>query len=77
LRKACGTVALSDVTDAAGLGFGNHATECASLGVATLGSIGDVAACLTVQHECRVEQMIERQNPRSNELLGLGQVTLP
>lgn len=66
--KGCGGLPLADLLAPEGLGRGDLATVCAQLGVPALGSATDVADCLAEQHACRVDQLIEKQYPRAEEM---------
>ena len=67
----------SDVLAADGLGYQSLAPTCAALGVSTLDSDAALADCVRRQHECRVEQWLERETPRLRELIQLGARPLP
>ncbi len=71
ISKACGKAPLdlADVLGDAGLGFAELSSDCAALGIPSLTSLADVTSCLERQHACRVEQMIETELPRIEELL--------
>jgi hypothetical protein len=71
ITKGCtkAPFALADVLANGGLGFGALSGECAALGVPSLGSLADVSTCLERRHACRVNQMIETEMPRVEELL--------
>jgi len=77
MAKACGGIALADLQATAGLGFTAGAERCAGLGVPTLGSLADVATCLSRDHACRAATLAEIAMPRSRELLTIGGVPLP
>lgn len=77
VEKKCAGLPPADLFTDTGLGFGTLTGRCAALGVAKLESASDVAECLTLEHECRAEQLSERALPRLRELSGLGAVTLP
>ena len=79
IAKKCNvaTLTLADVVGSTGLGFQAQAALCKALGVSSLGSIAAIAECVTRQHECRAEQLLERELPRLRELLSTAQVTLP
>jgi PKD repeat protein len=71
ITKSCGKApfALADLLESGGLGFAALGGECAALGVPSLDSLADVSSCLERRHTCRVEQMIETEMPRVEELL--------
>ncbi len=79
IAKACGAAPLgiADLRADAGLGLANRDADCAALGVASLATVDDVASCLTRQLTCRVDQMLENEIPRLDELLGLAGVPQP
>jgi len=56
-----------------GLGHGapREADRCALFEVGNLATIDDVAECLGLQHECRLEQMFAKEAPRAAEMLDL------
>jgi hypothetical protein len=66
--KACGALLPADLLAPEGVGRGDLAAVCAALGVPTLGSAADVAACLVAQHDCRVDDLLLKQYPRAREL---------
>lgn len=70
IARACGALDPADLRDAAGLGYASEEAACIQqFMLAGLADDGDVATCLTRQHECRVEQMVGAQVPRAFELL--------
>lgn len=73
VTKACGPPALesADLLGASGLGFAAEAEPCADRGVATLGSVADVAACVAATSACRAEALFALETPRAAELLAL------
>jgi hypothetical protein len=73
IAKSCtkAPLALADLLADGGLRFTARAGECAALDVSSLDSIGALSTCLERQHTCRVEQMIEAETPRLDELLDL------
>jgi hypothetical protein len=77
IAKACSaaTVPFDDILAAEGLGFDALAETCATSGT-PLNDISDVADCVVRQHECRVEQIFEVQEPRAAELLRRAHVSL-
>ncbi len=79
LAKSCGAAPLNvgDLLADAGLGLGARTSTCAGLGVATLDTTADVAVCLTRAIACRVDQLLDVETPRTQELLGLGGVSVP
>lgn len=76
-RFGDGTLPAADLAGPAGLGYDERAGRCGALAVPTLTDAAGLARCLTKQHACRVRQLLELQQPRLDELLGLGQVSLP
>lgn len=75
--KGCSVPQFADVLDATGLGYAALASTCAGLGAGTLDDPDALAACVLHQHECRVEQWLERAAPRLRELIDLGGAPLP
>ena len=71
ITKSCtkAPLGLADLLENGGLGFAALDGECAALGVPSLGSLADVSTCLERRHTCRVQQMIETEMPRVEELL--------
>jgi hypothetical protein len=67
----------ADVLSSTGLGYAAFASTCAALGAGALDSPAALAACVVRQHECRVEQLLERETPRLRELIDLGGTPLP
>jgi hypothetical protein len=53
-----------------GLNLGALTSECASVGVSPLDSIGAWETCLAHQDACRGEELLRFQAPRAEELLG-------
>jgi hypothetical protein len=51
--------------------LGALGTECERYGVTPLVDLDDYQTCLFRQHECSVENMIEFEAPRADEMLGL------
>ena len=64
LAKGCTGV---DLEGAGGLGFAARSAECTALGTTT-SSVAGVAACIAAQHDCRSNQILIGQTPRSAEL---------
>ncbi|MEO7436056.1 MAG: hypothetical protein ABI080_11290, partial [Candidatus Binatia bacterium] len=62
---------LADVLESGGLGFAALSGECAALGVPALDSLANVTTCLEHRHTCRIQQMLETEMPRIEELLDL------
>jgi len=77
VTAGCGPAVFADVLGATGLGYGALASTCSGLGVAPLDSSAALATCVVRQHECRVEQWLERETPRLRELIELGDTPLP
>ena len=68
--RKCGLAPLvaSDLIDAEGLGYGDLAGACLSLGTNLADSVS-VADCLARQHACEAQQLFDAQQPRGGELL--------
>lgn len=77
IAGACAPVATADVLAPVGLGFEALAGTCGALGVPSLDSSAALATCVVRQHECRVEQWLERETPRLRELVELGGTPFP
>ncbi len=77
IAKGCASVPFADVLAPSGLGYAAVASTCTGLGVPTLDSANALAGCVGRQHECRVEQWLERETPRLRELIRLGGTPLP
>jgi hypothetical protein len=73
ILKRCAEPTLTPTTllDEAGLGFAAEIPACAAAGVPTLGSINDVATCLTSRHECQIDQLLGNELPRARDILTL------
>jgi hypothetical protein len=71
IAKACKNVALEDLLGSEGLGQGTRATECQSIGIPTLASLGDVVQCVIDFQSCRADRLVEKQYPRAFEFLGI------
>ncbi len=76
IGKRCGAVSPGDLLDAAGLGATTLTNACTDLFSTPLTDVGDFAACLAAQHECRAEQIFDVLEPRSRELLDDAGVSL-
>lgn len=76
ITRGCPAGVQADMLADVGLGFTSLGEACAAAG-GSAGSVGDVAACLTRYHECRVDQLVESQSPRLRELVGLAGAALP
>jgi uncharacterized delta-60 repeat protein len=73
VTKACGApLALDDLTGATGLGLSAELQACVDAGVATLGSLSDVAACVRARESCAAERLLALQMPRAADLLAAG-----
>ena len=72
--KACSKPPLepADLLGPAGLGASALAPACVALGVPTLTTSADVASCLVRGLECRADQLLINEAPRSEELLQIG-----
>jgi len=79
IAKKCAapTVTIGELLGATGGGFQSQAALCKALGVPTLADAAALTECLTRHHTCRAQQVLERELPRLDELLGTGGVTLP
>ena len=77
ITKSCGSALFADVLAPNGLGYGAFTSTCAGLGVPALDSSAALATCVARQHECRIEQLLERTTPRLRELIDLGGTPLP
>jgi hypothetical protein len=75
--KGCSAPVFADVLAPSGLGFATLASTCGGLGAGNLDSANTLATCVVRQHECRVEQWLERETPRLRELIGIGGTPLP
>ena len=51
---SCDTLDIADLKDGNGLGYGAEQTICANIGVGDLDTVGEIADCVVVDHECRV-----------------------
>src|SRR6185369_5526757 len=76
ITKRCGDVIPADLLGAAGLGADNVNAACTDVFSTPLADVGDFAACLAAQHECRAEQIFDVEEPRSRELLDVAGVSL-
>lgn len=74
--KKCGALSSADLLAAAGLGADQLTAECAGAFTTPVTDVGALAACLARQHECRVEQIFDVDEPRSRELLDAAGVSL-
>lgn len=72
--KACAApdVAVADLASAAGIGFAAEAAGCGLRGIASVGTVADVAACVRAQHVCAAERALGAAVPRARELSLLG-----
>ncbi len=70
VAKGCADppLAFTAVTSAAGANVGALAADCASLGVATLSTLGDYASCLVRRSTCAAEALLRFEAPRSTTL---------
>lgn len=68
VRKACGSIPLTDLTDAASGDVDGLATVCGTLGVASLATLDDYAECMARQERCHVENSMLFTSPRIVEL---------
>jgi len=69
IEKDCGVLPIDAILDAAGLGHEATAAPCSSLGVTSLGSASDVAACATRRQLCQLGGLVSAATPRASELL--------
>jgi hypothetical protein len=71
IEKQCAApaVEVGEILSFAGLGYEAEKAICATHGIATLASAGDVADCLVAQHACRVANIVAGEFPRAAELL--------
>ena len=79
IAKKCAapTVTIGELLGATGGGFQSQAALCKALGVPTLGDAAAITDCVTRHHTCRAQQVLERELPRLDELLGTGGLALP
>jgi hypothetical protein len=77
IAKRCGAASFADVLAPNGLGYAGLTATCAGLGTGPLDSAAALGACMARAHECRVEQLLEREDPRLRELIDLGGTPLP
>ncbi len=75
IQRKCGDVASADLFDPAGIDENQLVGPCAGFQT-TLADIGDVATCVARQHECRVDELFDVEEPRSRELLSTVGVSL-
>jgi len=66
---SCDTLDIADLKDGDGLGYSAEAALCADIGVGSLDTTGDIADCIVIDHECRVERLIGTVVPRAFEYL--------
>lgn len=64
-------LALSDLTDAIGLGFGTETDVCAARGDPSFSTNAHVVSCILNEHICRAENLVGGRYPRATELLAL------
>jgi hypothetical protein len=69
IERDCGALPLEALLDAAGLGHAAAAAACASVGVSSLTSAADIAACATRRQRCQLSGLIGAATPRASELL--------
>jgi hypothetical protein len=69
--KRCAAISFATLRGADGANLDALAAECALYDVPNLESLEDYENCLFRQHECRVEELLSFEAPRSDELLGL------
>jgi len=65
-------VAVDDLARAAGIGFAGEAAGCGLRGIANVGTVDEVAACVRAQHACAAERVLGAAVPRARELSLLG-----
>jgi hypothetical protein len=71
ILKRCAPPALTapQLLEGDGLGYGNLDAECsAQFGIA-LTDVATIAQCVTLHHECRVEELLRFEAPRADEML--------
>ena len=71
IAKSCSKapLVLADVLESSGLGFAALGGDCEALGVPSLDSLAAVTTCLELRHTCRIQQMLETEMPRLEELV--------
>jgi hypothetical protein len=70
IDKACGGLDFSsDLGAAAGANLGVLASDCATLGVASMASAADYEECVFRRVECHADELLEFAAPRAAELL--------
>lgn len=71
VTQACGppAVAFAVVQAAAGADVAPLASDCGTLGVASLAAPADLATCLVRRHVCEVEELLRFEAPRAASLL--------
>ncbi|HEY2387757.1 MAG TPA: hypothetical protein VGK30_12410 [Candidatus Binatia bacterium] len=72
ITKACGAIDINDLRDNQGLGIAALDASCAAIGAPAPTSAADFATCVELNVACRVDQMIDNETPRNQELLGIG-----
>lgn len=79
IAKKCAapTLTIGEILGATGSGFQSQAALCKALGVPLLVDAAAVGECITRHHTCRAQQLLERELPRLDELLGTGGLSLP
>jgi hypothetical protein len=69
IEKGCGALPIDALLDATGLGHAAAGAACASVGVTSLASASDLAACSTRRQLCQLGGLIGAATPRTGELL--------
>jgi Zn-dependent metalloprotease len=68
IQKGCGVVPFSVLADASGANLAVLKPECEAYGIA-VDSIETYSDCLTRQHECQVDDLLQFEVPRAGQLL--------
>ncbi len=73
IAKSCTKAPLTpaEVLGSSGLGFTGLGSECEALGAPALDSVGAVTTCIELEHRCRIQQMLETEMPRLEELVNI------
>jgi hypothetical protein len=78
IGRACGGVAIGQLTSIPGLGFALGASRCAALGVPSLDAPADVATCVLRGEQCAAADVSRAATPRIDEYLAdLGASSAP
>ena len=76
LERTCGAIAPETLLGPAGLGFESVAARCEDLGVAPIGGVADVAACVTRAYDCAGARIVRRALPLVDRELERAGLTL-